>query len=199
MEEHCKKNYFEFYIYDYFENNMYIYNNKNDNIEKFDNFFDKVSKINLFDKKLDLYKFINSSPKKYSLKATKRNLLYPIENYYQADTDKKIHIINLAKYEFNSSMLEISTGIYNIGLAFWDYNGNSKFNNLKINLNEKTTYFQENKIIENKPNIFNNPDNGAIHSLIFLLSEDEQKISKDKKCFLQKKRKNNELYFKNGK
>ena len=154
-----------------------------------------MKKIDLFDKGLDLYKFINSSKKKYSLRATKRNFLYPIENYYQADSDKKIRIINLAKYEFNSSMLEIFTGINNIGLAFWDYDANFKFNNLKINLNEQTEYFQENKIVKNKPEIFDNPNNKeGIHSLVFLLSEEEEKIDKNLKKFLKKKRKENELY-----
>ena len=195
MVEHCIKNDYEFYIYNYFENNFYIYNKSCDKIEKFDNFFGEVKKIDLFDEGLDLYKFINSSQKKYSLRATKRNFLYPIENYYQADSDKKIRIINLAKYEFNSSMLEIFTGINNIGLAFWDYDTNFKFNNLKINLNEQTEYFQGNKIVKNKPEIFDNPNNKeGIHSLVFLLSEEEEKIDKNLKKFLQKKRKENELY-----
>ena len=195
MVEHCIKNDYEFYIYNYFENNFYIYNKSCDKIEKFDNFFGEVKKIDLFDEGLDLYKFINSSQKKYSLRATKRNFLYPIENYYQADSDKKIRIINLAKYEFNSSMLEMFTGINNIGLAFWDYDTNFKFNNLKINLNEQTEYFQGNKIVKNKPEIFDNPNNKeGIHSLVFLLSEEEEKIDKNLKKFLQKKRKENELY-----
>ena len=94
-------------------------------------------------------------------------------------------------------MLEMSTGINNIGLAFWNYNsGNQKqFENLIINLNHKTEYFKGNKIITKKVNIFENPKNKAIHSLLFLLRKDKNiRIKKNVKKFLQRKRKKNELY-----
>ena len=75
MKEHCRKNNFEFYIYDYFENNMYIYNEDNDDVEKFNKFFENINKIDLYDKESDLYKFINCSKKKLSFKLTKKKLL----------------------------------------------------------------------------------------------------------------------------
>ena len=142
MKEHCKKNNFEFYIYNYFENNMYIYNENNGKIEKFNNFFGEVKKIDLFDKNLGIYNFIKSSKKKISFKLIKNNLFYPIENYYQASIEKKIYIKYLAKFEFDPSMIEISTGINNIGLAFWDYDGDKQIDNLEINLNGEREYFK---------------------------------------------------------
>ena len=39
MMEHCKKNNFDFYVYDYFQNKIYDYNKENDNIEISKNFF----------------------------------------------------------------------------------------------------------------------------------------------------------------
>ena len=195
MKEHCKKYNFEFYVYNYFENNMYIYNENKNEIEKFNNFFGEVNKIDLFDKKFDIYKYMNSSNKKQTIKFTKSNLLYSIENYYQSKKDKKVNIINLAKYEFNSSMLNMFSGIDNIGLAFWNYDTNKKhFDNLKINLNKKTEYFQGKKIIKEKPTFFNNSDNKDIHSLVFLLSEEKVKINKNIKSFLKQKTEQNELY-----
>ncbi len=194
MKEHCKKNNFELYIYNYFENNMYIYNEDNDDIEKFNKFFEDINKIDLYDKESDIYKFIECSKKKLSLKLTKKNLLYPIENYYQANINKKISIINLAKYEFNPSMIKMFTGINNIGIAFWNYSYNKEFKNLLVNLNNKTDYFEGKKIIENEPNIFSNPNNKEIHTLLFSLKEEENNIDSKKKKFLQRKRQNNELY-----
>ena len=194
MKEHCRKNNFEFYIYDYFENNMYIYNEDNDDVEKFNKFFENINKIDLYDKESDLYKFINCSKKKLSLKLTKKNLLYPIENYYQANTNKKISIINLAKYEFNPCMIKMFTGINNIGIAFWNYSDNKEFKNLIINLNNKSECFEGKKIIENAPNIFSDLDNKAIHTLLFSLKEEENNIDATKKEFLQKKRENKDLY-----
>jgi len=97
-------------------------------------------------------------------------------------------------------MLEMSTGIKNIGLAFWNYKNipkDKKFDNLLIKLNGNIEYFQENKIIENKPSIFSKSNPKGIHSLLFLLSEEENKIDDKKKNFLQRKRKNNELYYGN--
>jgi len=88
MKEHCKKNDLEFYIYNYFENQMYIYNEVNDNIEKFGNFFDFGKKINFFDKGLQIYKFIKASNRKISLKLTKNDLLKPFEKYYQSNEKK---------------------------------------------------------------------------------------------------------------
>lgn len=183
-----------------FENEINIYNEDNDIIEKFDNFFGDLKKIDLHEKENNLYQLIKSSGKKLSLKTTKNNLLYPIENYYQSNKDKIIHITNLAKYEFNPLMLEMSTGIKNIGLAFWNYKNipkDKKFDNLLIKLNGNIEYFQENKIIENKPSIFSKSNPKGIHSLLFLLSEEENKIDDKKKNFLQRKRKNNELYYGN--
>jgi len=90
MKEHCKKNDLEFYIYNYFENQMYIYNKINDNIEKFDNFFDIGKKINFFDKGLQIYNFIEASNKKISIKLTKSDLLKPFEKYYQSNGEKKL-------------------------------------------------------------------------------------------------------------
>ena len=194
MMEHCQKNSFEFYIYDYFQNKIYIYNKTNDNIEISDNFFKDINKIDLLEKEVGLYNFINSSEKKYTLRATKNDLLYPIENYYQAGIDKKIHIINLARYEFDSAMLEMSIGIKNIGIALWNYKSKNKFDELLINLNKKTEYFKGNTILKKKPRLFNNPDNKGINALLFLLSEDEKNIDNKIKNFLKKKTKNNELY-----
>ena len=158
--------------------------------------FENINKIDLLEKELGLYNFINSSKKKYTLRTTKNNLLYPIENYYQADIDKRIHIINLAKYEFNSSMLEMSTGIKNIGIALWNYKSQEakKFDDLLINLNEKTEYFKGDTIAQKKSRVFKNPDNKGINALLFLLSEEEENIDKKIKNFLQKKTKKNELY-----
>ena len=187
MKEHCKKNNFELYIYDYFENIMYIYKEDNDDIEICNEFFENINKINLYDKESDLYKFIECSKKKLSLKLTKKNLLYPIENYYQANINKKIRIINLAKYEFNPSMIKMFTGINNIGIAFWNYSNNKEFKNLLINLNNKTEYFEGKTIIENEPNIFSIPNNQRIHTLLFSLKEEENNIDIKKKEFLQKK------------
>ena len=90
MKEHCKKNDLEFYIYNYFENQIYIYNEINDNIEKFDNFFDIGKKINFFDKGLQIYNFIEASNKKISIKLTKSDLLKPFEKYYQSNGEKKL-------------------------------------------------------------------------------------------------------------
>ena len=194
MKEHCKKNNFELYIYNYFENNMYIYNENNDDIENCYEFFENINKINLYDKESDLYKFIKCSKKKLSLKLTNKNLLYPIENYYQANINKKISIINLAKYEFNPSMIKMFTGINNIGIAFWNYSNNKEFKNLLINLNNKTEYFVGNTISENESNIFSNPNNQRIHTLLFSLKEEENNIDSKKKQFLQKKRQNKQLY-----
>ena len=128
------------------------------------------------------------------MKLTKKNLLYPIENYYQANTNKKISIINLAKYEFNPCMIKMFTGINNIGIAFWNYSNNKEFKNLLINLNNKTEYFVGNTISENEPNIFSNPNNQRIHTLLFSLKEEENNIDSKKKQFLQKKRQNKQLY-----
>ena len=127
--------------------------------------------MDLYEKEEGLYNFINIEKKKISLRLTKSDLLYPIENYYQAQIKSKIRIINLAKYEFDPSMLKMSTGINNIGIAFWNYNSGNhkKFENLIINLNNKTKYFIGNKIITKKPNIFVNPETKAIHYLLFLL------------------------------
>ena len=194
MKEHCEKNNFEFYIYDYFENNMYIYDINKNNIEISDDFFEEIKKLDLFDKNLGLYNFIGASEKKLSLKYTRNDLFYPIENYYQAEIENKIHIINLAKFKFERSMLEMSTNIKDIGLAFWNYN-NKQFDNLMINLNEKKEYFKGNKIIENKSEIFENPNNKKLHALLFSLeTEENNKIDEKKKIFLQKKKKNKELY-----
>ena len=194
MKEHCEKNNFEFYIYDYFENNMYIYDINKNNIEISNDFFEEIKKLDLFDKKLGLYSFINTSKKKLSLKYIRNDLFYPIENYYQAEIENKIHIINLAKFKFEPSMLEMSTNIKDIGLAFWNYN-NKHFDNLMINLNEKKEYFKGNKIIENKSEIFENPNNKKLHALLFSLeTEENNKIDEKKKIFLQRKRKNKELY-----
>ena len=118
MKEHCEKNNFEFYIYDYFENNMYIYDINKNNIEISDDFFEEIKKLDLFDKNLGLYNFIGASEKKLSLKCIRNDLFYPIENYYQAEIENKIHIINLAKFKFERSMLEMSTNIKDIGLSF---------------------------------------------------------------------------------
>ena len=128
------------------------------------------------------------------MKLTKKNLLYPIENYYQANTNKKISLINLAKYEFNPSMIKMFTGINNIGIAFWNYSDNKEFKNLLINLNNKTEYFEGKKIIENEPNIFREPNGKGIHTLLFSLKEEENNIDTKKKKFLQRKRQNKELY-----
>ena len=194
MKEHCEKNNFEFYIYDYFENNMYIYDINKNNIEISDDFFEEIKKLDLFDKNLGLYNFIGASEKKLSLKYTRNDLFYPIENYYQAEIENKIHIINLAKFKFEHSMLKMSTNIKDIGLAFWNYN-NKHFDNLMINLNEKKEYFKGNKIIENKSEIFENPNNKKLHALLFSLeTEENNKIDEKKKIFLQRKRKNKELY-----
>ena len=194
MKEHCEKNNFEFYIYDYFENNMYIYDINKNNIEISDDFFEEIKKLDLFDKNLGLYNFIGASEKKLSLKYTRNDLFYPIENYYQAEIENKIHIINLAKFKFERSMLKMSTNIKDIGLAFWNYN-NKHFDNLMINLNEKKEYFKGNKIIENKSEIFENPNNKKLHALLFSLeTEENNKIDEKKKIFLQRKRKNKELY-----
>ena len=176
MMEHCKKNNFDFYVYDYFQNKIYDYNKENDNIEISKNFFEDINKIDLLKEEKYLYEFINSSGKKISLRATKNNFLYPIENYYQADFDSKIHIINLAKYEFNSSMLSMFTGINNIGIALWNYKSKEKkFEDLLINLNKKTEYFKDNTITKKKPSIFKNPDNKGINALLFQLIEEEKK------------------------
>ena len=197
MKEHCKKNNFEFYIYNYFENNMYIYNENNGKIEKFNNFFGEVKKIDLFDKNLGIYNFIKSSKKKISFKLIKNNLFYPIENYYQASIEKKIYIKYLAKFEFDPSMIEISTGINNIGLAFWDYDGDKQIDNLEINLNGEREYFKGNKIIKKSESIFENLDNQGIHSMLFSINEEEYKFDEDKKQLLKKKRKMKKLYFGN--
>ena len=189
MKEHCEKNNFEFYIYDYFENNMYIYDINKNNIEISDDFFEEIKKLDLFDKNLGLYNFIGASEKKLSLKYTRNDLFYPIENYYQAEIENKIHIINLAKFKFEHSMLKMSTNIKDIGLAFWNYN-NKQFDNLMINLNEKKEYFKGNKIIENKSEIFENPNNKKLHALLFSLeTEENNKIEEKKKIFFTKKKK----------
>ena len=194
MKEHCEKNNFEFYIYDYFENNMYIYDINKNNIEISDDFFEEIKKLDLFDKNLGLYNFIGASEKKLSLKYTRNDLFYPIENYYQAEIENKIHIINLAKFKFEHSMLKMSTNIKDIGLAFWNYN-NKQFDNLMINLNEKNEYFKGNKIIEDESKISEIHNNKKLHALLFSLeTEENNKIDEKKKIFLQRKRKNKELY-----
>ena len=194
MKEHCEKNNFEFYIYDYFENNMYIYDINKNNIEISDDFFEEIKKLDLFDKNLGLYNFIGASEKKLSLKYTRNDLFYPIENYYQAEIENKIHIINLAKFKFEHSMLKMSTNIKDIGLAFWNYN-NKQFDNLMINLNEKKEYFKGNKIIEDESKISEIHNNKKLHALLFSLeTEENNKIDEKKKIFLQRKRKNKELY-----
>ena len=43
MMEYCKKNNFEFYVYDYFQNKIYDYNKENNNIEISNNFFEDIS------------------------------------------------------------------------------------------------------------------------------------------------------------
>ena len=196
MKEFCRENKFEFYIYDYFNNKIFIYNEKINNIEIYNDFFEEVNKIDLFDEKLDIYKYIKSSKKKCSLKSTKSNLLHPIENYYQANINTKINIINLAKYEFDSQMLNMFTGIDNIGIAFWNYTDRKekKFNDLLINFKGKTEYFKKNKIIQKEQSIFTNPINKGVHTLLFLLSKEENKIKKKTQDFLKKKKKANQLY-----
>ena len=190
MKEHCKKNDLEFYIYNYFDNQMYIYNEVNDNIEQFNNFFDIGKKINFFDKGLQIYKFIEASNRKLSLKLTKKDLLKPFEKYYDSNGKKKISFINLAKYEFNISMLEMFSGINNIGLAFWNYSGNKEIEYLQINLNGKKNYFRVNNKINNKPDIFDKTHESVIHALLFLSSEEKIKEeTKAEKDFLDKKRK----------
>jgi len=44
---------------------------------------------------------------------------------------KKIRFINLAKYEFNNSMLDMFTEISNIGLAFWNYSDDKQIEYLQ--------------------------------------------------------------------
>ena len=190
MKEHCKKNNFEFYIYNYFENNFYIYKEDCDNIEKFQNFFNDINKIDFFDKNLQLYKFIESSNKKISLKLTKNDLLNPLKIYYQINEKRKIVFKNLAKYEFNPSMLNMFSGINNIGFAFWNYGENKQIEYLQINLNEKINYFKGNKINKIKPIIFENTNKFEFHALLFLLTEEEIKEDEKKnpKKLLNKKR-----------
>lgn len=195
MKEHCKKNNLESYIYNYFENSFYIYNELDGDIQKFDNFSGVINNLDLLEQENDLYKFINSSKRKCSLKLTDTNLLNPIANYYQANENKKIHITNLAKYEFNSSMLEMFTGIQNFGIAFWNYKDNKQFDNLKINLNKNEDYFKGEKIIEKEQSSFNNKNIKKVHALIFSLCKEENKINKKAKKFLEQKRKNKELFF----
>ena len=187
MKEHCEKNNFEFYIYDYFTNEIYIYNKNNDNIVKCNDFFDKRNKLEFFDKNLGVYEFINSSKKKLSLKSTNKQILYPFANYYKTKNEQKIHIINLAKYEYNPLMLKKSTGIKDIGIAFWNYKSNNdkQIDNLMINLDEDKKYFIENKIVKNKPKKFENLKSSSIHALLFSIKEE-----KDNDIFLKKKRKN---------
>ena len=196
MMEHCEKNNFEFYIYDYINNEMYIYDKKINNIKISNEFFEGKKKLDLFNNANDLYEFINSSKKKLSMKFTKNNLLYPIENFYQAERNNKIHIVNLAKYEFNPSMLDMSIKIKDIGLAFWNYD-DKKFDNLMINLNKEKASFKGKKIIDNGANIFGNCDVSKIHALLFSIEEEKNIIESKKKTFLQKKRDNKELYFGN--
>ena len=96
----------------------------------------------------------------------------------------------MAKYEFNSSMISMFTGINNIGIALWNYKSKEKkFEDLLINLNKKTEYFKDNTITKDKPNIFKNPDNKGINALLFQLIEEEKKIDNITKNFLQKKEK----------
>ena len=193
MKEHCFKNNFEFYIYDYFKREIYIYNSDKDEIELSNSFFDNTTNINLYRSNKALNEFIKSG-KKISLKGTKNDLLYPIENYYQADNNKKIHLINLAKYEFNINMLKMTSGIKNIGLAFWNNYGR-QFDNLLIKMNGKSKYFKRNKIIEKPLDIFRKPTNSGMHSLLFLYDTLEVNVEKSVKKFLMQKRKRNELYF----
>ena len=87
MKEHCKKNNFEFYIYNYFENKMYRYNEDSDNIDMIGNFFYIEKKISFFDKNLQIYNFIASSKRKISLRSTKNDLLKPFKAYYQPNQE----------------------------------------------------------------------------------------------------------------
>lgn len=196
MLEHCNKNGFEFFIYNYFTNEIFIPKGENE-IQKIDNFFENTKKIDLLKNNTELYRFINSSKKKYSCKAAK-NLLSPIENYFQADNDNEVHIINLGKYEFDKSMLNLYIPIENIGLAFWNDSKTDKkqFDNILINYNKQSKYFIGDKISINKLNIFSDPGNRiVIHALIFLVEKTKKKIDRNKKEFLKRKRKNNELYL----
>ena len=194
MKEHCIKNNFEFYVYNYFNNKMYIYDETTDDIKDINNFFSNVQKIDLLNNEKDLYEFINSTKKKYSIKFIKKNLFHPIENYYQANNDNKLHIISLANYDYNPSMADMFTGIKNLGLAFLDYDADKNFNNLIINLNDRHEYFKGNKICESNPNNIDKLNNKNIHTILFKLNEEENKITEKEKNFLQKKRNNSELF-----
>ena len=194
MKEHCKKNHLEFYIYNYYENKIYIYNENSGQIEKFDNFFNVVNEIKFFDKNLQLYKFIESSNRKISFKLVQKDLLDPLKQYYYTIEKKLIRFIYLAKYEFNPSMLNMFSGINNIGFAFWNYSEKKQREYLQINLNNNIKYFKDNIMLENKPAIFENTKNSDFHALLFLLQEEkiekEVKIKeKDENIFLSKKRK----------
>ena len=194
MKEHCKKNHLEFYIYNYYENKIYIYNENSGQIEKFDNFFNVVNEIKFFDKNLQLYKFIESSNRKISFKLVQKDLLDPLKQYYYTIEKKLIRFIYLAKYEFNPSMLNMFSGINNIGFAFWNYSEKKQREYLQINLNNNIKYFKDNIMLKNKPAIFENTKNSDFHALLFLLQEEkiekEVKIKeKDENIFLSKKRK----------
>jgi len=145
----------------------------------------------------ELYKFIQSSKQKYSCKSA-QNLLSPIEKYFQADSDNEIHIINLGKYEFNKSILNSHIPIDNIGVAIWNYkkDNETRFDNLFISYNKKIEFFKGQYIIEKELEIFNTPKkNNRIHALLFLLQKKKNKIDKKIKEFLNKKRKDKELFF----
>ena len=190
MKEHCKKNDLEFYIYNYFENKMYRYNEDSDNIDMIGNFFNIEKKISFFDKNLQIYKFIASSKRKISLRSTKNDLLKPFKAYYQPNQETEISFINLAKYEFNDLMLKMHTGINNIGVTLWKYSSNKRIDYLQINLNNEIKYFKGNKIIKNKPDIFNKTNESEFHAILFLLREEKKEKEKEKKEFINKKRRN---------
>ena len=76
-------------------------------------------------------------------------------------------------------------------MAFWNYSktNKKKFDNLLINYNQQSNYFQGKLISENRPKIFDALKNdNTIHALIFLLKKKEDKIDNEIKNFLQKKK-----------
>ena len=194
IREHCKKNGFEFFIFDYFRNKMFVLKD-NDKIIECSNFFEIEKAIDLHQNKYNLYNFLKSSNKKLSLKLTKNNLLYPIQNYYQVDNIRKIYIHNIAKYEFNKEMINIYPE-KNFGLAFWNYKNSKdkKFDNLLINYNGKSLYFKDEKIIVNKCNFFEKEGIKNIHALLFFVEEENIYENKEIIEFLKKKREGSLLY-----
>ena len=74
-------------------------------------------------------------------------------------------------------MADMYTGIKNLGLAFLDYDADKNFNNLIINLNDRHEYFKGNKICESNPNNIDKLNNKNIHTILFKLNEEENKIS----------------------